>query len=305
MHDQDKQKEVRKRKMKERGQTKRLVVSGCLLIVLLLIGGAIEATVILMHSVTSVSVTVDAKTSVTLNLNKYGETVNWTAESKELSGMLEKHGVKDKKWEEAISVIAEYISVNEIGNCGAILLSVDPRSEDEASPKREEISGCLRENLCGRGENIVIISQIVPDKSELRDEAKANGISEGKAVLLNSVIQKYEEFSSADLSPCSVSELVWLADYKNLGLGGFIRDGYNESGYGINTSQAEQKARRVSGVGENVAYELQTAICCENGQIFYQIKLSGESGYCECKMSVISGEVAECKWVRESNLPGR
>lgn len=172
----------------------------------------------------------------------------------------------------------------------SILMSV--RAKDAA--RGREIEQRVAENLntyLGKSDiSAAILAQYVDDDAGLRDFAKSNGISVGKALLIRNLLSTGStKMTEADLLGLSTQELILLGQSRNT---------ESEASYGkadtskyIGEDAAVAAALAEAGIAADSATGIKTEYDCEKGRIIYEVEFTSGGVEYEYDIDAVSGKV--------------
>lgn len=200
---------------KRKNPVLRNLVAACL--ALALVGGGGGLFYQQTYAVASV-VSLDVNPSIELEVNKKEKVLSCkplNAEAREvLAEMANGEDLKDAKLDVAVNAIVGALVrhgyLDSISS--AILISVEDSDQARAARLQQDLTAAVDVVLQERASEASVLSQTVEKSSELEKQAQENGISTGKASLINGILAQNSSLKFDALAPLSVEELNDLAE---------------------------------------------------------------------------------------------
>ncbi len=198
--------------------------------------------------------------------------------------------------------------LNEISN--SILVSVQNADEQRQGELQRQVSrmveDVMNENLGGTEEGASVISQTLSGDEELAELAGEYGISEGKAALIQKVINsdrqsrserssKGEPLTFGDLAAMSVNDIALLAEEENMYDNTVTRVGRPSEAAYIGHRQALQTALSYAGVSMSQVYKHKVKLSCRKGLMVYKVRLTTSHGKYKYFLDARTGNMVRCK----------
>lgn len=186
-----------------------------------------------------------------------------------------------------------YLSVDE----NSILVSVKNEDVSKANKLKEDISNEINEILTASSINGSILSQAYDNDKNAQNLANNNDISEGKARLINSVLNsnitdsKGNAYTFESLSKLSINELDLLLSSKETEVSGTTKSGSASESLYIGKEKAKQIAFKNAGVSANNVRELEIELDVDNGKLVYEVEFESGSKEYEYDIHAKTGEI--------------
>ncbi len=154
----------------------------------------------------------------------------------------------------------------------SILVSVHAKDSAKGASMQEELSSSLNQYLGSYSVSTAVMGQCITDDDAIEDFAEANGISEGKAYLIQKLLAADSKLTEAGLLKLSTQELILLASEKSSDEQGSVAYGeVNKSQY-IGKDVALEIALAKLGVTEPQISGCDIEFECDDGIITYDIE---------------------------------
>ena len=263
---------------------------------------AIAATLLVFAGVFSVyqsiatktfaTVGLDVNPSIELEINSKGKVISANAVNDEGEQILTDMDLKGSDINVADNAIVGAMLTKGYltDTSNSILVSV--RASD--AEKGKELEKQISDNLNGFLENseiaAAILGQYIEDDPDLEAYASANGISLGKAWLIQNLLDTGStKMTEADLLNLSTQELILLGQKRNVPSETTYGDA--ESGKYIGHDKAISVALNEAGLSESQVSGLQYEFDCDQGTLVYEVEFrSGGTEY-EYDIDAISGKI--------------
>lgn len=206
-------------KRKKKNPVMRNLVAACLAVVLLGGGMAYRQA----YAVTSI-VSLDVNPSIELEVNRNEKVLvckplNEEAETV-LAGMNGGADLKGTKLNVAVNAVVGALMRNGYLDSisSAILISVEDGDQTRAARLQQEVTAEVDTVLLAQASEAAVFSQTVKRDTALEKQAKENGISTGKAALINRITEVNKELPFEKLAALSAEELKDLLEAHAPGL---------------------------------------------------------------------------------------
>ena len=265
----------------------RWLAAACL--ALLLVGGGSGMAYQQAHAVASV-VSLDVNPSIELKVNKNEKVLSCVGLNEEAREVLADMGggadLKGTKLDVAVNAI-----VGSLVRCGyldnissAILISVEDKDQDRAAKLQQELTAAVDSVLREQSANAAVLSQTVAQDEALKEQARENNISTGKAYLVRQVMEMNGTIANSteafeQISALSVEELKDLLET-------------GEKRIPIGKAAAQAAAEKYAGVLPADSVTAQVDPELDEARPHYEVKLRHPTlGKFEYKVDAFTGEV--------------
>ena len=169
----------------------------------------------------------------------------------------------------------------------SVLITVDSADEGRSLRLRDSLSADARDYLQSSGLDCSILSQILePGAAETAEE---NGISPGKALLVERLTAANPQYDASGLSALSIHELSLLLT-RNAVSEVHASGQSSEKAY-IGREAAEEIALAHAGVNRSEAAKLKSELEYEGGSLVYEVEFEAAGNEFEYDVDAVSGEI--------------
>lgn len=168
-----------------------------------------------------------------------------------------------------------YLTVDE----NSILVSVKNNDIEKGKKLQKEISDEIDEILKLMSIDGSILSQSLDNDKNVDKLAEKYDISEGKAKLINNIIEsgitnlRGDVYTEEDLSKLSINDLNLLLTSKEKKIDNITSSGSSASDKGyISKTEVKDIVFKDAGVSSNKVYDLEIEFDCENSKLIYEIE---------------------------------
>lgn len=179
--------------------------------------------------------------------------------------------------------------ISELAN--SILISVENANREQGVSLQqrlaEEINGLLQASSI----NAAVLSQTIHADNEVQALAKAYGISQGKATLIQKIAAENKRLKLADLAGLSINNLNLLASGQNAELKDVASIGTASDKAYIGEEEAKRIAFQDAGVAETEVSGLEIEMDIEKGQLVYEIEFFANSSEYEYELDAATGRI--------------
>ena len=259
----------------------------------LVVGGAFGVGHYNLANAVDTTVTMDVNPSVELSANKEDSVVAASALNEDGKKVLEGMDLKGMKLDEAANKVASsmvkegYISEN----ANSILLAVKNDDSGKSAEIEKRLSDSVNKALSEQGIDGAVLSLTKDPNAELEKLAKNLDISEGKASLIQGLIEKEPNLSADDLSKLKINDLSliaqkWAGQIEGLTLTGTPSDKkYIGAEAAVTNAEAHAKLS-VSG-DANVESQMDY----KDGKLVYNVKMTTENEELTYGIDAQTGEI--------------
>lgn len=269
-------------------KTVSIVSCVCLLLAFFIVGGAMltktfaaEDYRIILDINPSIEISVDENNNIKdfVGLNDDG--------SKVLDGMKIKGEATDDALKTVISeVVAQgYISAE----ANSVLVSIEGVDESRSDEIKEDIARCISQTLTEKSLDGAIVVQVIPsDDESLASISETYGISEGKAQLINQIIEQNKFHSFEELSELSIHEL-------NLLRVSYFIELENSSEIGIPGELAYIGAQSATDIAiadaQVTGNEIEAKLECRESVMLYCVEFETDTNQYRYRINAVTGEI--------------
>ena len=252
------------------------------------------------HAVASV-VSLDVNPCVRLEVNRAEEVLSATPMDEDARIVMEGMDLTGTDLDVAVNAIVgsllKHGYVDELAN--SVLVSVEDADAARGAALEEKLSGEIAQVLEEASINGAILSQSFAGDDQLRQKAEEYGISQGKAVLIQSLVDQSTHLTFESLAGLSINELNLLAnsaaakdkDSQTTAQEPIRSTGTASQGSYIGAEAARQIALTQAGVGES---DLEFWSCdydYEDGRMVYEVELVTAAASYEYDVDAATGEI--------------
>jgi uncharacterized membrane protein YkoI len=277
-------------------QTKRhrrhwvTVAGSCAAALLLVLGGLLTYNLMSANSVDAL-VMLDVNPSIELQVNKADRVVAVKANNEEALQILDNMDLTNTEINVAINALVgsmlKYGYIQESKN--SVLLSVEGANGEKNARLQKELTQAIGLQLGVA--NGAVISQSLDDNSALRKLADQYQISDGKAALVQKIIDEDQHLQFIDLAKLSINELNLLFTTRNIQAEGIESQGRASDTSYIGESRAVQAALEHLGIGENEIVQLHTELDYEDGAMVYDVEFTHNGRVYEYEINALNGSI--------------
>ena len=284
-----------------RNQRRRFVpwlVAACL--VLAILGGVTGLRYQQANAVASV-VSLDVNPCVRLEVNRAEEVLSATPMDEDARIVMEGMDLKGTNLDVAVNAIVgsllKHGYVDELAN--SILVSVEDSDTARGAALEEKLSGEIAQVLEEASINGAILSQSFAGDSSLQQKAEQYGISQGKAALIQTLVDNSTHLTFESLAGLSINELNLLANStaaKDKGDQAAAEEpirstgSASQSGY-IGAESAKQIALAQAGVAESSLEYWTCDFDYEDGRMVYEVEFITADAAFEYDVDAATGEI--------------
>ena len=185
--------------------------------------------------------------------------------------------------------------INELKN--SILVTVDSKDNDHAASLEDRITKEINKYLKTYNIDSAILSQIYDLDDETERKAKEYGISEGKAELLEKIIESNltnkngTKYKFEELVDLNINELNVILNSKNKKVNNVTSSGNASTKSYIGVEKAKQIAFNAVGVNANNIYDLEVELDYEYRTMIYEISFNANGREYEYEINAINGSI--------------
>ena len=185
--------------------------------------------------------------------------------------------------------------IDELKN--SILVTVDSKDKDHAASLEDRITKEINKSLKTYNIDSAILSQIYDLDDEIERKAREYGISEGKAELLEKIIESNltnkngTKYKFEELVDLSINELNVILNSKNKKVNNVTSSGNASTKSYIGVEKAKQIAFNAAGVNANNIYDLEVELDYEYRTMIYEISFNANGREYEYEINAINGSI--------------
>ena len=251
-------------------------VAACLAVMLLCGGGVFYQQA---HAVASV-VSLDVNPSIELKVSKSEKVLACTPLNEDAKAILADMGdgadLKGAKLDVAVNAIVGSLVRNGYLNSisSAIMISVEDKDTVRAEKLQRELTSTVDGVLQTSEAKAAVLTQTLTQDAGLEQQARENGISTGKAALVNRVLALNPALKFDALAKLSVEAVTDHAPVGDETAKPTVPTG------DIGHAKAKSIALNHAGVSENKAYDMEIELDDEDGALVYEVEFkSGNMEY--------------------------
>ncbi len=237
----------------------------------------------------------DVNPSIQISVDDDGKVIEATAINEEGNKILDDMSLAGTDMKVAANAIVGSMLqqgyLNDISN--SILVSVHAKDSNKGTSLQEELSSSLNQYLESYALSAAVMGQCITDDKEVADFAMQNGISEGKAWLIKSLVAADSRLTEAGLLKLSTQELILLASEKNSEKTSAVTYGeVNKSQY-IGKDKALEIALAKAGLTKSQISNYIVEFECDDGVITYDVEFYRNSTEYEFEIDATTGSIIE------------
>ena len=181
----------------------------------------------------------------------------------------------------------------------SILVSVKNDDETKAKQLEERVSNEINELLKAQNINGAVLSQMYNDDDTVEKLAQENNVSEGKANLINKIINagmkdsKGNAYTFNSLSKLSINELNILLNSKNVVLDKVSSKGTTNESQFIGGEKAKEIAFASAGVIAASVTNLEVELDCDDGILIYEVEFDAGRNEYEYDINAKDGNIVK------------
>ena len=248
----------------------------------------LESTIILDVN-PSIEIRVDSKDSITSAkaLNSDGKKI---LDNMDLNGSKLNIGVNA-----IIGSMYKNGYIDELKN--SILITVNSKDKSRGNKLQQEIKEEINEVLNTYKIESAVLTQGYDVDDLVEAKARQYGISEGKAELLEKIIESNltskngKKYTFEDLVDLNINELNVILNSKNKKVNNITSSGSASTKAYIGTDKAKQIALNSAGLSENNIYDLEIELDYEYKTMIYEVSFDAKGIEYEYEINAISGEI--------------
>ncbi len=250
---------------------KRLAAAAAVLLVLVTGGWAAFSR---YNAVATVEL--DVNPCITLRTNRKNAIVAADGMNPEAQTLLSKLDLKNKSIDTGVksvflSLLAEhYIDENQ----NSVLVSIANSNEKRGAQLQQKMVSQVQTVLHSNHVEAAVISQVIPSDKRVQELAAQNGISLGKATLIDKMVSQDGNLNFKDVAKLSINDISLIAQTKNLELNGISFSGSTNSGNYIGEDSAKAIASTHAGVPLLQWKNASCTLDCRGGEMIYSLSFA-------------------------------
>ena len=243
----------------------------------------------------------DVNPSIELKTNKKEEIIEVNALNEEGKTILKDMDLEKVDLDVGVNaIIGSMLKNNYITEAqNSILVSVKNDDETKAKLLEERVSNEINELLKAQNINGAVLSQMYNDDDTVEKLAQENNVSEGKANLINKIINagmkdsKGNTYTFDSLSKLSINELNLLLASKNVVLDKVSSIGTTNESQFIGGEKAKEIAFASAGVIATSVTNLQVELDCDDGILIYEVEFNAGRNEYEYDINAKDGNIVK------------
>ena len=248
-------------------------------------------------------VSLDVNPSIEMKLNNEARVVSVTALNQDAVAILDGMDLKGADVNVAVNALVgsllKHGYVDELAN--SILVTVEDSDSARGTALQQTLSQEINDILSAASVNAAVLSQTVSSDSALQAKADQYGISLGKAVLIQSLVDQSTHLTFEELVGLTVNELNLLASNPTTTLTSVSSTGSASDGAYIGTEAAQAAAYAHAGVTAASVRELETEFDYEDGRMVYNVEFKSGAIEYEYDIDATNGTVVKYKTDRDDD----
>ncbi|MDR3729717.1 MAG: PepSY domain-containing protein [Oscillospiraceae bacterium] len=248
-------------------------------------------------------VSLDVNPSIEMKLNNEARVVSVTALNQDAVAILDGMDLKGADVNVAVNALVgsllKHGYVDELAN--SILVTVEDSDSARGTALQQTLSQEINDILSAASVNAAVLSQTVSADSALQSKADQYGISLGKAVLIQSLVDQSTHLTFEELVGLTVNELNLLASNPTTTLTSVSSTGSASDGAYIGTEAAQAAAYAHAGVTASSVRELETEFDYEDGRMVYDVEFKSGTTEYEYDIDAVNGTVIKYKTDRDDD----
>lgn len=243
----------------------------------------------------------DVNPSIELKTNKKEEIIEANALNEEGKTILKDMDLEKVDLDVGVNaIIGSMLKNNYITEAqNSILVSVKNDDETKAKLLEERVSNEINELLKAQNINGAVLSQMYNDDDTVEKLAQENNVSEGKANLINKIINagmkdsKGNAYTFDSLSKLSINELNLLLASKNVVLDKVSSTGTTNESQFIGGEKAKEIAFASAGVTSASVTNLEVELDCDDGILIYEVEFNAGRNEYEYDINAKDGNIVK------------
>ena len=243
----------------------------------------------------------DVNPSIELKTNKKEEIIEVNALNEEGKTILKDMDLEKVDLDVGVNaIIGSMLKNNYITEAqNSILVSVKNDDETKAKQLEERVSNEINELLKAQNINGAVLSQMYNDDDTVEKLAQENNVSEGKANLINKIINagmkdsKGNAYTFDSLSKLSINELNLLLASKNVVLDKVSSIGTTNESQFIGGEKAKEIAFASAGVTATSVTNLEVELDCDDGILIYEVEFNAGRNEYEYDINAKDGNIVK------------
>ena len=243
----------------------------------------------------------DVNPSIELKTNKKEEIIEVNALNEEGKTILKDMDLEKVDLDVGVNaIIGSMLKNNYITEAqNSILVSVKNDDETKAKQLEERVSNEIKELLKAQNINGAVLSQMYNDDDTVEKLAQENNVSEGKANLINKIINagmkdsKGNAYTFDSLSKLSINELNLLLASKNVVLDKVSSIGTTNESQFIGGEKAKEIAFASAGVTATSVTNLEVELDCDDGILIYEVEFNAGRNEYEYDINAKDGNIVK------------
>ena len=243
----------------------------------------------------------DVNPSIELKTNKKEEIIEVNALNEEGKTILKDMDLEKVDLDVGVNaIIGSMLKNNYITEAqNSILVSVKNDDETKAKQLEERVSNEINELLKAQNINGAVLSQMYNDDDTVEKLAQENNVSEGKANLINKIINagmkdsKGNAYTFDSLSKLSINELNLLLASKNVVLDKVSSIGTTNESQFIGGEKAKEIAFASAGVTAAAVTNLEVELDCDDGILIYEVEFNAGRNEYEYDINAKDGNIVK------------
>jgi len=249
------------------------------------------------------TISLDVNPSVEISINKNEKVLDVTAlntDGETIIGDMEfKNSSLDVTVNALIGSMLRNGYLTDLTN--SILISVEGSDPVMNASVRQKVSEDVNNYLASETFAGAVLSQTVSANNELLAAAEQNGISAGKAQLIQQIVDQNGFYSFSDLAELSINELNLLTMSSNMNLTEVETTGTASDKAYIGEKSAKEIALTHAGISESDIFKYEIEIDYDFGVLVYDVEFEITGFEYDYEINAVTGEILKSNKETENN----
>lgn len=250
-------------------------------------------------------VSIDVNPSIRLEVDEDGKVLNVRAMNDDAAEILGDMDLKGCTVEVAVNAIVGSMvqagKLSELQN--SILLSVQAFDSANGYKIKKRITDEINKKMTESGLGAAILVQNVTESKDLKKLAEQYGITEGKAKLIENILNVAPQYTFEQLVGLTVNELNVLISNAITVPDGVQSTGTASTSKYISADRAKAIALELAGKSEAEVFGLEVEFEADDGKIVYEVEFDADGKEYEYEIDAISGEKVKEKIKNKKSSP--
>lgn len=238
----------------------------------------------------------DVNPGVELATNRNGRVLSATATNQDGLSILDGMDLKNTQVEVAVNaLLGSMLKQGYLTNTqNSILVSVKNSDTNKGAALQASLTQEIEQLLAASSIEGAILSQSIVDDDALKNLADQYDISEGKALLIQSILQKHPTRTFSDLEKLSINDLNLIASSKGVTENLSTTGNPSDKAY-IGESAALQTALDAAKLTKETVQNIKVEFDSEDGTMLYEVEYSSAGYEYEYEISATTGKILKAE----------